>query len=235
MVRLVVHPLGGGHPSAGVASGATRLVARSALPGDGLRPARKLGVSVGGWTAAGRTIAAAGRATCGDRLLSPPTGLCAWKPEAVERAARRRRNPETRRSSHAERSRRRCTNDGFTAPELADDPAREPRPTADIYGLAAILYAMLTGSPPTADSEPASKQSPGDSARNRSPLRRGACNGIPGIATPGPTTCWRNSGNSCKKRKPPPRRERRNGGRVRVRHRCECSFVRVRNGQASGD
>jgi serine/threonine protein kinase len=50
-------------------------------------------------------------------------------------------------------------NDGFIAPELADDPTREPRPPADVYGLAAILYAALTGAAPTADSAPPSSRS----------------------------------------------------------------------------
>jgi len=44
----------------------------------------------------------------------------------------------------------------FIAPELADDPAREPRPPSDVYGLAAILYAALTGTPPTNDPAPPS-------------------------------------------------------------------------------
>jgi eukaryotic-like serine/threonine-protein kinase len=48
--------------------------------------------------------------------------------------------------------------DGFTAPELADDPMREPHPPADVYGLAVILYSSLTGAAPTADAEPPSKQ-----------------------------------------------------------------------------
>ena len=37
---------------------------------------------------------------------------------------------------------------GYVAPELTADPATEPRPHADVYGLAALLYGLLTGRPP---------------------------------------------------------------------------------------
>ena len=37
---------------------------------------------------------------------------------------------------------------GYLAPELVRDPTAEPRPHADIYGLGAILYALLTSRPP---------------------------------------------------------------------------------------
>ena len=37
---------------------------------------------------------------------------------------------------------------GYVAPELAADPTAEPRPHADVYGLAALLYGLLTGRPP---------------------------------------------------------------------------------------
>jgi serine/threonine protein kinase len=44
----------------------------------------------------------------------------------------------------------------FMAPELFDDPAREPRPNTDVYGLAAILYAALTGVAPKSEEVPPS-------------------------------------------------------------------------------
>jgi len=45
----------------------------------------------------------------------------------------------------------------FLAPELFDDPAREPRPPTDVYGVAAMLYAALTGAPPARDPPPPSQ------------------------------------------------------------------------------
>jgi serine/threonine protein kinase len=39
---------------------------------------------------------------------------------------------------------------GWLAPELVGDPAAEPRPYTDIYGLGMILYQLLTGVPPFA-------------------------------------------------------------------------------------
>ena len=37
---------------------------------------------------------------------------------------------------------------GYVAPELAADPAAEPRPHADVYGLTALLYGLVTGRAP---------------------------------------------------------------------------------------